>query len=113
MTSRSGASAWPVLRPFIDAEARIAARMSRRPATAALYEFLRFGMKQAWACLFGGLMLALLLSTYFLYPQDAETVEAVIAAQLRKHHVESEVLFPADREAASKIVPTENVAGDV
>ena len=67
----SGAAAWPVLRQFIDAEARIAARMSRRPATAALYEFLRFGMKQAWACLFGGLMLALLLATYFFYPPDA------------------------------------------
>ncbi len=69
--TRSGAAAWPVLRRFIDAEARIAARMSRRPATAALYEFLRFGMKQAWACLFGALMIALLLATYFLYPPDA------------------------------------------
>ena len=49
----SGAAAWPLLRPFIDAEARIAARMSRRSASAAVYEFLRFGMKQAWACLFG------------------------------------------------------------
>jgi uncharacterized membrane protein YoaT (DUF817 family) len=71
MTGRGGASAWPVLRPFIDAEARIAARMSRHPATAALYEFLRFGMKQAWACLFGGLTLALLIGTYLFYPQDA------------------------------------------
>jgi uncharacterized membrane protein YoaT (DUF817 family) len=68
---RSGAAAWPVLRRFIDAEARFAARMSRRPATAALYEFLRFGMKQAWACLFGGLMLSLLLGTYLFYPHDA------------------------------------------
>ena len=71
MTSRSGAAAWPVLRQFIDAEARVAARMSRRPASAAVYEFLRFGMKQAWACLFGGLMLLLLLGTYFFYPDDA------------------------------------------
>ena len=68
---RSGASAWPVLRQFIDAEARIGARMSRHPVTAGLYEFLRFGMKQAWACLFGGLMLSLLLATYFFYPPDA------------------------------------------
>ncbi len=35
------------------------------------YEFLLFGFKQAWACLFGGLMLALLLATHFLYPADA------------------------------------------
>ncbi len=36
-----------------------------------LYEFLLFGFKQAWACLFGGLMLALLLATHFLYPDQA------------------------------------------
>lgn len=37
----------------------------------------------------------------FLYPQDAPTVEQVIEAQLRKHQVETEVLFPADRDAIS------------
>jgi uncharacterized membrane protein YoaT (DUF817 family) len=36
-----------------------------------LYEFLLFGFKQGWACLFGGLMLALLLATHFLYPEGA------------------------------------------
>ncbi|QKG71551.1 DUF817 domain-containing protein [Erythrobacter mangrovi] len=36
-----------------------------------LYEFLLFGFKQGWACLFGALMLALLLATHFLYPDDA------------------------------------------
>ncbi len=36
-----------------------------------LYEFLLFGFKQAWACLFGGLLLALLLATYLFYPEDA------------------------------------------
>lgn len=35
------------------------------------YEFLLFGFKQAWACLFGALMLALLLATHFFYPEDA------------------------------------------
>ncbi|MGV3770825.1 MAG: DUF817 domain-containing protein [Sphingobium phenoxybenzoativorans] len=34
------------------------------------YEFLLFGFKQGWACLFGGLMLALLLGTHFFYPAD-------------------------------------------
>ncbi|MDE2435095.1 MAG: DUF817 domain-containing protein [Sphingomonadales bacterium] len=32
------------------------------------YEFLLFGFKQGWACLFGGLMLALLLGTHLFYP---------------------------------------------
>ena len=36
-----------------------------------LYEFLLFGFKQGWACLFGALMLTLLLATHFLYPADA------------------------------------------
>ncbi len=43
--------------------------MGRRRDTAALYEFLRFGMKQAWACLFGGMMVFLLIATHFYYPR--------------------------------------------
>ena len=39
--------------------------------TAALYEFVRFGVKQAWACLFGAVMLALLVGSYLFYPADA------------------------------------------
>ncbi|OGS50061.1 MAG: hypothetical protein A3J40_11485 [Erythrobacter sp. RIFCSPHIGHO2_12_FULL_63_10] len=35
-----------------------------------LYEFLLFGFKQAWACLFGALLLALLLGTHLYYPAD-------------------------------------------
>lgn len=35
------------------------------------YEFLLFGLKQAWACLFGGIMVALLLGTRYLWPDDA------------------------------------------
>ena len=36
-----------------------------------LYEFLLFGLKQAWACLFGGAMVALLIGTKYLWPEDA------------------------------------------
>jgi uncharacterized membrane protein YoaT (DUF817 family) len=35
------------------------------------YEFLMFGLKQAWACLFGGLMLALLVGTHLFWPDEA------------------------------------------
>lgn len=41
------------------------------PWSRGCYEFLVFGIKQAWACLFGGLFLAILLLTHFFYPQDA------------------------------------------
>ena len=55
--------------------ARIRAALERvepqgRGARAG-YEFLLFGFKQGWACLFGGLMLALLLGTHLLWPADA------------------------------------------
>lgn len=36
-----------------------------------LYEFLLFGFKQGWACLFGALMLVLLLGTHLFYPTGA------------------------------------------
>ncbi|MES2989026.1 MAG: DUF817 domain-containing protein [Pseudomonadota bacterium] len=36
-----------------------------------VYEFLLFGFKQGWACLFGALMLVLLMGTHFFYPADA------------------------------------------
>lgn len=36
-----------------------------------LFEFFLFGFKQGWACLFGALMLALLLATHFFYPVSA------------------------------------------
>jgi len=68
---RSAAANWPLLRRFIDTERHIASRMAEHPASAAIYEFIRFGMKQAWACLFGGMMVALLLATHFWYPADA------------------------------------------
>ena len=35
------------------------------------YGFLLFGLKQGWACLFGALMLVLLLGTHIVYPPHA------------------------------------------
>jgi uncharacterized membrane protein YoaT (DUF817 family) len=55
----------------LETDARIAAAMARRPSTAFLYEFVRFGAKQGWACLFGGAMVALLIGTHYLYPAGA------------------------------------------
>ncbi|HVK43140.1 MAG TPA: DUF817 family protein, partial [Phenylobacterium sp.] len=42
----------------------------RGPWHGYAYEFLLFGLKQAWACLFGGAMLALLILTHFFWPAD-------------------------------------------
>jgi len=46
-------------------------RYVKGPLTLAVYEFITFGVKQAWACLFGGLMLAMILLTFLVYPDDA------------------------------------------
>jgi uncharacterized membrane protein YoaT (DUF817 family) len=68
---KSGARHWAPLARFIEAEARIGAWAGERRTTLVLYEFVRFGIKQAWACLFGALMLTLLLGTHFFYPNGA------------------------------------------
>lgn len=40
-------------------------------ARARLTEFVVFGLKQAWACIFGAAMLAVLVGTKLWYPDDA------------------------------------------
>ena len=67
-----------VLPPDVAGHTRFAAVRARlegfepRPGWRAwLYEFLLFGFKQGWACLFGALMLALLLGTHLFYPAQA------------------------------------------
>lgn len=67
----SAAARWRALRGLVAWERRIALRAARRRSTAFLHEFVRFGVKQAWACLFGGTMLALLLGTHRWYPPGA------------------------------------------
>ncbi len=67
----SAAELWPPLARFVVAEARFGQWASRRPTRRILYEFLRFGIKQAWACLFGGIMIGLVLATRLYYPPNA------------------------------------------
>ncbi|WP_421791969.1 DUF817 domain-containing protein [Hyphobacterium sp.] len=43
----------------------------RGPVTQFLFEFISFGIKQAWACLFGGAMIVLLMGTFLFYPENA------------------------------------------
>ncbi len=68
---QSAARLWPLLARFIDWEQALGERAEAHgPAAHFGYEFVRFGVKQAWACLFGALMLALLIGTHWLYPKD-------------------------------------------
>jgi uncharacterized membrane protein YoaT (DUF817 family) len=50
---------------------RIQTWADRRAWSRYGFEFLWFGLKQAWACLFGGAMLALILATFLLWPDDS------------------------------------------
>ncbi len=83
---QSAARLWAPLARFIDWEARLGeAAEARGPAAHFAYEFVRFGIKQAWACLFGALMLTLLIATPLFYPKGAELARydfLVIAAVL-------------------------------
>nr|WP_245730274.1 DUF817 domain-containing protein [Micromonospora pallida] len=56
----------------IDARAHaILARLPRHGPAAWLTEFVAFGLKQAWACVFGGAMLAVIFAAHLAYPDDA------------------------------------------
>jgi uncharacterized membrane protein YoaT (DUF817 family) len=43
----------------------------RRAWSRLGFEFLMFGVKQGWACLFGGAMLALIVATFLWWPEEA------------------------------------------
>lgn len=66
------------MKRFTSLEARIDAvahvlldRLPARGLSGALLEFLVFGLKQAWACLFGGAMLGLIMATSLWWPHTA------------------------------------------
>ena len=63
--------AWPLIAHFAAAEAGFATRFARTRVRTFAYEFVRFGCKQAWACLFGGAMVALIVATHLWYPAGA------------------------------------------
>ncbi|WP_019905132.1 DUF817 domain-containing protein [Methylobacterium sp. 77] len=68
----SAARLWPPIARFIAIEARVGAwALARGSMVVGAYEFLRFGIKQGWACLFGGLLCALLIGSYLFYPAQA------------------------------------------
>ena len=47
------------------------ARFVTGPIRSIVFEFVSFGVKQAWACIFGGALLALIVGTHLFYPEDA------------------------------------------
>jgi uncharacterized membrane protein YoaT (DUF817 family) len=82
-------------RPFVE----------RGPWHRRAYEVLLFGLKEAWACMFGAVMLALLLGTHLFYPAHAPlarydflvlaavAVQALLLALKLEHWAEARVIF--------------------
>ncbi|MET4705251.1 DUF817 domain-containing protein [Frigoribacterium sp. UYMn621] len=71
MSAEGDAGFTPVER-FIDTRAR--ALLARAPDSRiwrGIVEFLVFGLKQAWACIFGAALLAVLFATRLWYPDGA------------------------------------------
>ena len=56
---------------FHEIRVRFENRVSRNRRSAVLWEFFLFGFKQGWACLFGGIILTLLLLTKWFWQKDA------------------------------------------
>jgi uncharacterized membrane protein YoaT (DUF817 family) len=71
-TPDSSALLWPGIAGFVHREHLLGIRAAESgPLAVGIYEFVRFGLKQAWACLFGALLLTLIVVTRFWYPHDA------------------------------------------
>jgi uncharacterized membrane protein YoaT (DUF817 family) len=51
--------------------ARLQARADRSAAGRLLFELLMFGLKEAWACVFGAALLALIFLSHVFWPPDA------------------------------------------
>ncbi len=78
---------------------------------AWFFEFLLFGFKQGWACLFGALMLTMLLATHFIYPADAALarydflVIAAFATQLAM------LMFRLETLAEARVIVVFHIVG--
>jgi uncharacterized membrane protein YoaT (DUF817 family) len=105
---------WPLIAALSSREARVGAWVAQRgPLASAAYEFLRFGIKQGWACLFGGLLLALILATRLWYPHDAPLSRydaLVIAAVLIQASL---LLFRLETLAEARVILAFHVVGTV
>lgn len=113
-TRQSAARLWPPLARFIGWETRVGERAEARGRLAHFaYEFVRFGIKQAWACLFGALLLSLLIATHFVYPKGAALARydfLVIAAVLIQLAM---LLFKLETVEEAKVIVVFHVVGTV
>lgn len=113
-TTRSSAGDWAPLARFVDWEAGLQRRaLARGRVIVFVYEFLRFGVKQAWACLFGALMLALLIGSHLFYPRDASLARydfLVLASVILQAAM---IVFRLETWDEAKVIFVFHIAGTV
>jgi len=98
---------------FADLRARLESFDPRPGWRAWLYEFALFGFKQGWACLFGGLLLALMLATHLFYPADASLARydfLVVAAVVIQAGM---LAFRLETLDEAKVIVTFHVVGTI
>jgi uncharacterized membrane protein YoaT (DUF817 family) len=79
----------------------------------AVLEFLWFGLKQGWACLFGGLMLAMILATHLWWPDEMPVAryDAMVAGALL---IQAAMLaFRLESWAEARVILLFHIAGTI
>lgn len=71
MTLRQAPRFTPVEQQIDDLAHQVLAKLPQSGFWGGMVEFLVFGLKQAWACLFGGAMIFLMLATNMFWPEQS------------------------------------------
>jgi uncharacterized membrane protein YoaT (DUF817 family) len=98
---------------FVQIRRRLEAFEPRPGLHSWVYEFLLFGFKQGWACLFGGLMLALLLGTHLFYPENASVARYDFLTLAALGIQGSMLLFRLETWEEAKVILLFHVTGTI
>ena len=77
------------------------------------HEFLIFGIKQAWACVFAAVMIASILGTYLFYPKDAEFARYDFLFLLALSMQVLLILLKFEHRAEAKVIAIFHVVGTI
>ncbi len=77
------------------------------------HEFLIFGIKQAWACVFAAVMIASILGTYLFYPKDAEFARYDFLFLLALSMQALLILLKFEHRAEAKVIAIFHVVGTI
>ncbi|SDD81228.1 Uncharacterized membrane protein YoaT, DUF817 family [Rhodospira trueperi] len=79
----------------------------------ATYEFVVFGVKQGWACLFGGLMCAGLIGSHLFYPEESALARYDFLVLYAVAIQAAMLVFRLESVAEAKIILVYHIVGTV